>query len=204
MLFYTYAELSAGQCAVLKKHVAGEVVYDLGAGGLEVACTAIELGAARVIAVDKLYKERAAYQACKYYIQTEGKASRLLLRAKTFEEFARGIGKVGELPVALVSWPCNTISVDDTDLFLAVIVALARKVIYIGSNFDGTACGGPALFRELRRRRVLEHVPSRQNSLIVYSHEHDKARVALPEEAAATSSEVVYYSEVFPSEARLG
>jgi hypothetical protein len=43
-----------------------------------------------------------------------------------------------------------------------------KTVIYLGKNTDGRACAWPGFFDEMSHRPVLDHIPDRRNTLIVW------------------------------------
>lgn len=173
MTFISYGKLTAEQEAVLRVFVAGYNVHDIGAGQLALAQKLVELGAHTVTAIDKEYSHRVVYPP-----------ARVILVGEYFEEYAQH-GPF--IDVAFVAWP----EVDNQQ-GINLLLHGARVVIYLGTNFDGTACGSEEMFRELSRRNVLALVPHRWNSLIVYGNERVTRRL-LPEEYAALNRDNSYF-----------
>jgi predicted RNA methylase len=184
-----FGKLNDEQAALLKPFVAGKVVYDLGAGHLGMAQDIVRLGAKRVVAVDQIYKDPGenCWNECKPW---EG-GENIVLKAMSFYEFIEAKRK--PMRTVLVSWPFAHISRMDAEL--TALVEEARTLIYLGCNTDGTYCGGPLLFEEFRRRKVLAHSPNKFNSLAVYGAHSTEPRPPLPEELAHASAEVMYYDE---------
>lgn len=201
MKLFSYARLMPDQLDALRPFIKNKVIHDLGAGPLGFSHTLIQLSAKHVVAVDSCYKSPSENHLnnCNKWKSGSPKIS---LRAETFEEFARSNKRV--LRTVVVSWPMNTRATNAGDIYLSVLVALAHTVIYIGTNFDGSACGGPMLFRELRRREVRLHAPAPLNSLIVYGKVLNEPRGLLPEEQAQLSDDIVYYDDVFSSRQATG
>jgi len=139
-----HGQLSSLQEAALRKHVTGKVVHDLGAGDLELSHRLIALGAERVVAVDKIF-------ICKPWDS----------RVQIVQDYFHCFHDAPE--VAFLSWPPNW-----PDHGLNLIVWRAPTVIYLGKNTDGISCGGPALFRDLVEREVLDYSPHPTNTLIIY------------------------------------
>lgn len=159
------------QTEVLRRTVAGRSVWDLGAGRCDLAVQMFtELGAVHVTAVDKVYAE----------MDYEAPPPGITLIGKQFHE-------IEPVPiwVAVVSWPDYPRQTPG----LVELLRWAERVVYIGSNFDGTCCGSDELWGHLTRREVLAHVPDRRNSLIVYGGVMVSSRTLLPEEYAATHRE---------------
>lgn len=171
---HAFGDLNEEQEAVVRNFVAGYSVHDLGAGELKIAAKLVELGAHRVIAVDKLYSHRVLNLP----------HPTVFLVGEYFEEYAMH----GHLiDVAFVSWP------EAWRLpGLVRLLADARISIYLGSNFDGVSCGTEELFQFWSRRNVLATVPSKQNTLIVYGNLVTQRRL-LPEEYAALHRGTIGY-----------
>lgn len=157
--------------ATIRNHVQGKVVWDLGAGNLWHSHMALELGANRVIAVEKE--------------PTQGPWDpRIEILSVPFERIPHPIEA---LDVAYLSWPINR----HTPGLLAML-SLSRTVIYLGSNTGGNACGTRTLFNHLLSREVLGHVPHPRNTLIIYGGLQQRHRPPLPEEWAALHDEQLW------------
>lgn len=166
MNFISMGKLTDEQEAVVRNFVMGYNVHDLGAGQLGMAGKLMELGAHTVTAVDRIYSQQVIYPPHPL-IRTVG---------ESFVEYARHGHHVD---VALVSWP----EVDEQQ-GIVQLVRDPRVVIYLGSNFDGAACGSKEMFEQLLTHEVLATVPHRWNTLIVYGQRRVQRR-PLPEEMAA-------------------
>jgi hypothetical protein len=147
-----YGTLNAAQEECLKHLVAGKVVYDLGAGDLVLAHKLLELGAAKVVAIEKEL----------FFV--DNVAPEIEVRRQYFQHMNE------DIDIAFVSWPANY------DNGLLPILKRTKTIIYLGKNTDGSMCGTPALFQYLITRKIEEHVPSRPNTLICYSEQLDKPR----------------------------
>lgn len=184
------ARLDDDQLEALRSYVNGRVVHDLGAGGLGLVPTLFEFGAVKVIAVDKAFKYPSEnhYNGCSKWKSDD---PRLELKPHYFAEYLKK--KTVPVQVAVVSWPENK------DLpGLVPLLREASKVIYIGCNTGGTACGNNELFGELRRRRVHEHLPARHNSLTVYGSylkQERRAHNLTSEEFAQAQKVIVSFDE---------
>ncbi len=165
-------KLTDEQEAVVRNFVAGYNVHDLGAGQLGMAAKLRDLGAHTVTAVDKIYR----------YLPFSP-PTLVTLVGEYFEEYA---AHGHYIDVAFVSWP-EAWRLDG----IVDLLRTARVVIYLGSNFDGTACGTEDMFRHLSRRNVLALVPHKWNSLIVYGNDIVQRRL-LPEEYAALNRDKAY------------
>lgn len=174
-----YGTLNAAQEYCLKKLVAGKVVYDLGAGDLVLAHKLLELGAAKVIAIEK---ER-------FFI--DNVAPDIEVRKQYFQHIDE------DIDIAFVSWPANY------DNGLLPVLRRTKTILYLGKNTDGSMCGTPALFKYLLTRKIEGYVPSRPNTLICYS-EQLATRLPVQEEDAAigmdTGEAPVPYGLGLPSE----
>lgn len=164
--------LSHAHATAIQRHVEGKVVHDLGAGNLTLSVTLLKLGAVRVIAVDK-----------------EPPRTRSMPNGLTYvQSLFRNYKEVSD--VAVASWPINNPS------GLHRLVEHSRVVIYLGKNTDATVCGYEEFWDHLIRREVLEYLPSRAQSLVIYGPRRVE-RVKLPEELAATDIERIWgYDEL--------
>lgn len=169
MTFISMGRLDDEQEAVVRNFVAGYNVHDLGAGQLGMANRLSDLGAHTVTAVDKDYEGNLD--------RYTDRRPNVSLVGETFEEYA----KHGHfIDVAFVCWP-ECYGQDG----IVELLNNVRTIIYLGSNFDGSACGHQDMWESLKRKEVLALVPGRWNSLIVYAGQKWVARRPLPEEYAA-------------------
>lgn len=161
--------------AALRPFVEGQTVWDLGAGDLTYAQKLLELGAARVWAVDK----RIPY-------------GEIPERITFIKGYFQNIHELG-VPIStlFLSWPCNA------SMAVPGLPTLARgveTVIYLGHNLDGTCCGTWPLWHDLTHREVLAHIPHPRNSFIVYGKPCGE-RPLLPEEHGAASASILSYED---------
>lgn len=163
-----YGRLNQAQRVAVIPHLIGRVIYDLGAGDLELARECLSLGATHVVAIDKEGLPRQ-------------KVAGVTKRRVSFAEFK------DPAPTVALSWPVNWVVEG-----LLRIVRQAERVIYLGTNTDGMACGTKILWEHLAVREVLVHVPDRRNTLIVYGGMLLKSRKLLPEEYASLNTDEVY------------
>ena len=161
---------------VIADIVRGMEVYDLGAGDLTYAKRLLQLGADRIVAVDKegfcpsRFRGRAIHAVRTYFQDVQVPP--------------------GGIEVAWVSWPCNRPLPGLTRL-----LAASARVIYMGCNTGGSCCGELPLWDHLTRRRILAHVPHMRNSLIVYGDPlpEDERRPLVGEELAYISGEMMSF-----------
>lgn len=147
---WVYGRLSPAQSAALAPLVRGRVVHDLGAGLCRLSVQLAEMGARRVIALDMFEPPPAVL----------GK-----LPAKvTFK-----LGQFEDEPVkpktVVLSWP--SLSLDYEGPGLMPMIRGASRVVYLGKNRDGIACGGRPLFEHFAERELLAYVPGTTNNLLV-------------------------------------
>lgn len=183
----SYARLSPEQTEALRRHVKGRVVHDLGAGLCNLSVALLDLGAKRVIAIEKekmpvldrpgLVQVRASFQ--------DAAGSEDVEHAWGRAEIERAREFVRSIDVAFLSWPPNYPVPGLLDL-----LERARSVVYVGKNTDSSACGWGRLFRlALIPRRVLAHVPDPKNTLIVYGRVAGPRRLLGEEFAALVSAQ---------------
>jgi hypothetical protein len=171
-----HGQLNEAQRELLKSFVDGKEVYDLGSGDLGLAIELVDLGASKVIAIDKENR----YQSFRD-IPPE-----IEMRSQYFSEV------YDDIDIAFVSWPANY------DNSLLQILKKSKTILYVGKNTDGTACGTPELFRYLVTRKAIQ-IPDRRNVLICYTEFLIEPREWFQEERAAIEMnlgiDVVHYSE---------
>jgi len=171
----TYGRLSHEQRKVLKKHVQGRVVHDLGAGTGFLARKIARMGAEKVIAVEK-DKSMIDPQLVDH--------PRVVVKHGVF-----GCVACDDMDVGFVSWPYN----QESPVLLGLL-RHAKTVVYLGKNTDATSCGWHGLFESFLERRVLDYVPEKRNTLIVYGERLRKPRTlksANGEERAALTQSLV-------------
>lgn len=172
-----YGHLTKRMQNVIRKFVQGRVVWDLGAGDLSRALTLLNQGAAHVHAVDRDFRGTTV---------PPDVAGTLTLYQTYFE----GLQTPPEgIEVAYLAWPMN-----HPNPGLNRLLAASEVVIYVGCNVEGTSCGTEQMFRPLVRREILDHVPHRRNSLIVYGRETGR-RPLVAEEFAATQPDLLTFEE---------
>lgn len=197
----SFGKLNPAQTAIVRHYVAGRTVFDLGAGSYELSRCLVDLGAKKVYAVERNERFGGPLEIGTPYENVQVIASGL----RGLGQVARHKRRAAELPpvthrsidVAFISWPSNEDSKMSSysDFSLLDPVRRAKVVIYLGYNFDGTACGSRRLYQHLAKRKVLEHEPARGNVLIVYGAllPHGKVRELLPEEHAGLDRSQIYY-----------
>lgn len=159
-----WGSFNVEQTVALRSVIVGQTVHDLGAGSMGLSRELVQLGAAHVVAID---------------VDFGGNNRKL---PATIQKVSCDFAEYDHpIDIAFTSWPLNRWSgVED-------LVDRARVVIYLGSNSDGNACGSELFWDILSRRRVIAHVPHRENTLIIYGAEPEYRRY-LPEEYAAVDS----------------
>ena len=134
----------------------------------------LQLGAEKVIAMDK-------------DIRGLGPDPRIEVRQgyfhNLFSDWLRNPEERDLVDIVFCSWPPNY----QTNVEL--VIALFERLIYLGANTSGSACGGEWFWKPLLNREVLDYVPRRKNTLCVYGPNHvDRAPTG--EELGALSTEV--------------
>lgn len=175
----SFGRLNLKQRRIVAKAVKGRTVHDLGAGDLQLSGELVDLGAAKVIAIDK---------DAPHYWKGD---SRIEVRKTYFHAV-----QDDPIEVAFVSWPSNYVDWD-----LIRLVRRSQRVIYLGNNMDGTSCGSVPLFEHLLTRELVEHVPDRPNTLLVYGAPQEAERDRVGEELAALTAyqRMWRYEELYPT-----
>lgn len=168
----SFGQLTEFQEKAILRYLRTPVILDLGCGDLSLAYRLVSLGARSVIGLDKNPSKVRPGMPQVIFVQT------------TFEYWAL------EVPVVFVSWPSNYYNEH-----LLRIIQNTPRVIYLGSNLEGSACGDPSLFKHLACRDVLVHVPDPRNSLIVYGHRARRPRRHMPEELAGIQQSTIWHYE---------
>lgn len=170
------------QLSALSSIIHGRHLLDLGSGDLERAKLCLARGAASVTCIDPSSP-------------LERDTPNLLVIQRYAQWALANPGALPPYDMALMGWPNNNDSPSPAYLQLSSGV----PILYIGTNTDGIACGGPLLWRGLLSRAVEEYVPGRSNTLILYSAaELERARgegARYHEEAGAGSKEALPYSD---------
>ena len=149
--------------AVVLPLIKDKHVYDLGAGDCGHARWLARSGARLVTAVDK-----------------EKMPSRRNRKIHLVQDLFIDLEIPDRIDVAFLAWPQNM-----RLLGLIDILRVADRIIYLGSNMYGTACGWPALFDYFTTREELEYIEHSQNSLIVLGQPLETWRSPNAEEQAA-------------------
>jgi len=141
-----FGKLLGKQEAAVKALVEGKDVCDIGAGDMELSIKLLELGAKKVIAVDKE----------DYPVPDE--------RIVFIRAYYKDLWRHTKPPrIAFVSWPINR-----NEPSLAKLVARFPFIAYLGKNTDMTSCASPGFFQELMHREVMAYLPNKKNVLIIY------------------------------------
>lgn len=163
----SYGRLSDAQAERLRPFVEGKVVHDLGAGrDCDLSLVLIALGAKRVIAIEKDPMTRLNHPDIEQH-ETH------------FSDYIKAHSEE-KIEVAFIAAPRNA-----RDWDLLRFVTSANRVVYLGKNTDGTACGSRQLFESFLTREVLAYVPEYPRTLIVYGDTLKTPRVYRGEEYAA-------------------
>lgn len=143
--------------------VQGRTVWDLGAGYLGYSSRLLDLGAHKVIAVEKEDLDVAVPKGVE-------------LRRNYFTDVAPE-----PIEVAFLSWPQN-----NRLWGLIGLLERAERVVYLGSNTSGSACGPRDLWDHLTFRTIEAYIPTQRNTFIVYGSPSGR-RALRGEELGATS-----------------
>lgn len=178
----------------IQEHVRGQRVMDLGAGDLTWAKNLCWLGAREVIAVDKdprvlQYPSIPIEPNKDWYMNKD-----ILNTSITTPHSIKGVYAYFQEvnpdtvpPVVFLSWPQNYYMEG-----LLPLVERAEKVIYLGTNLDGSECGFPALFEHFLQRRLIEYVPTKKNSLLVLGERLPTPRKPTLEETGALDKSQIH------------
>lgn len=180
-----YGALTPAMIASLRPHVEGKVVLDIGAGDGELAQLLVSehLGASFVHAVDKLLKPNPfpTHANIQWHERT------------TFYDLCYGAPRCPKFDVAFVSWPANHALPGLIDL-----CQQAQKVVYLGRNYQGNACGFREFFLHLLGRELLSEIGHLSNSMVIVGQEVPEPRKPTFEEHCGLSWEsLVFWQERF-------
>lgn len=180
-----YWSLTKEQAEVVRALVVDRNVVDLGAGDLSFSEQMVKFGARSVRAIEP--REPRWGHVLGPKIQ--------LIQATMKETPPQ------KADVALVSWPStySPLTWEYTPHF-----DQADTVIYVGNNVDGTACGTATLFQYFLTRELIEHVPDRRNTLLVYAGKCPERQPVGEELAGMTHSHIMTYDELYGTTATKG
>lgn len=167
-----YGHLTEEMLRALEQTIRGELVVDVRAGDLYYTRILLELGAKKVMAIDKEPLPRA-----RRGIQTPHHKPLQALKPCIRDAWL------------FLSWPVNR------DIGYLPWLEAARGVVYLGSNVNGSSCGVPALSMHLDYREVPHHIPHRRNTLTLYGGPRKEDRELTHEEVAALSTETIDYEK---------
>lgn len=177
-----FGRLDDAQWRVFAQHVRGKVVVDLGAGNCGLAERAASV-AKRVVAIDSDHLSSSRFAAVK--------AAGIEYHQARFEDVAVNLERYAPPgAVAVVSWPWADLSHEQA---LVSILARTGRVLYVGKNTDGTACGGVRLFEHFLRRKLLAHVSRKRNTLLVLGKATRSLRPPTGEELGGLSPHPIAY-----------
>jgi len=173
---WSYGVRTPDMIELISRVVPGALVFDLGAGTeLVDSHIAIELGADRVIAIDK----------SRMIEPRDTRIERLGDRYSIYNEsLIRDAGEAkarGQRVVSIVSWPNNN---ERSEREIFQILDASDFVIYRGHNFSGTACGFSDLYRYFLERPVQAVIEHPSNTMIVYGPQGVRTMPPIPEELA--------------------
>lgn len=173
----TYGTWTDEMAAAVRPVVEGRVVYDLGAGRLGHSRRLVGMGASHVHAVDKERADDAWWR---------GKPITFI------QSYYADLVVPDVVEVAFLAWPTNHRLHGLID-----ILGRAERVVYLGSNCNGDACGWPGMWEYLRTREIEAHVPHAKNSLIVYGRHlgGSERRPPVGEEFAGMSELLLGFDE---------
>lgn len=156
-----YGKLTTAMQHAMDSYVKDRRVFDFGAGDMTHAQAMLKMGAMDVVAIEKNFAGQKSPD--KRIKQFEG----------TFLDYIqRGNDFSFEHCTAFISWPAN----HKLDGLLDLLEKF-RVIMYLGKNTDGSACAWPGFFHQMYLRPVLEHVPHRRNTLIIWGEHNDKLAI---------------------------
>lgn len=192
-----YGRLNTEQRAIVSEFVQDHLVWDIGSGDLALASLLMDLGATRIIAVDK---EEGISKSSTLDIVTVDEIDPTILNYQ-MDTHIQGV-LLNRLfsecddpkTISFLSWPPNGPN------GLVTVVQTSEVVIYLGKCTDGCMCGEPRFWRELRTREILNVSPDRYNTLIVYGPNKVDRKPVLEEIAGIDDSRVYDFDEWVPTQ----
>lgn len=151
-----YWRLNAAQAAVLLDYVKGDTVYELGCGDLSLA-RIMATTAKWVHAADKEMPMARVDHGRQIEVP-------ILPNLSFYPQTFKQLRWPEHLDCVVVSWPPTHRMPGFMEL-----VQRAFRVVYIGCNTDGSACGDHALWLHLTKRMLVHEVRERHNCLHCYS-----------------------------------
>lgn len=148
----SFGRLTPEQEVAVKPYVEGKKVFDLGSGRLALSKLVKNMGAQKVIAIDRDLEMKE---------ETPGIEKFNL----NFYEYLELKPEAQPLAtdVAFVSWPNNRVMQE-----LLTLARACDTIIYLGKNTDGSSCAWPGFFNHMLSRKLLVHIPDMRNTLLIY------------------------------------
>lgn len=176
----SYGQLHPEAQEIVAQLVRDKEVWDLGAGFGDFCRRLLRLGARKVVAIEKAWKQHPP----------DFGTLNIDVRAEYFKDVeppSEGI------EVAFLSWPFN-IRMEG----LIELLKASETVIYLGSNAQGNACGYPELFEHFRSREIKAYIPSLNDTFILYGPaDLETPRIELKgEEYAAISGKLMSFDDL--------
>jgi hypothetical protein len=180
-----YGHLTDRQASRLRRFVKGQELCDIGAGNLKLAERMFELGATKITAIDKEFWEhgRAGFR---YKSRPE------IVLISAYYTSRQAVEACENIRTAFVSWPSTHAE------GLVPLIHKTPRLIYLGKNSDGTACGTWEFWQHVLRRPIIAHVPDPRNVLLVYGPAGSRKREPVGEERGHGSFESLPYNKLYP------
>lgn len=162
--------------------IQGKHVLDLGAGDFTLSRYLLQHGAKFVTAVEP-------HNPSRYGPPVKAPPNFVHLPVYFDNDTLPDYIKTTNVEVAFLSWPANH--------HLPGLLPLLREIptiLYLGTNFNGTSCGHPALFKFFLTRELVAFVDRQpHNSMIILGERLPKGqRLPTPEEDAALAEDVIF------------
>jgi len=185
-----FGTLTPAMQAIIREHALGRTVWDLGAGDLTYAKRLIQLGARKVVAVEKGGSRPGHLGGIATPLEAPLRPDPRI--ECVWRYFAEVDPPEDGIEVAFLSWPQNGAL---ATIGLTRLIEGAQTVIYLGCNTGGSACGSGDMWRHLIQREVLAYEPMVRNTLIVYGQPCGP-RTLRGEEMGALASKMVRFEDV--------
>lgn len=145
----SYGQITPDMESIIKLYIKDRIVYDFGAGSCSLSIEMVRMGAKMVYAIDKNIGS----------LEDE----KMVKISMAFDEHLAIRPLVKDDSIAFISWPANYPMKG-----LLESLEVFKTIIYIGKNTDGSSCAWPVFFGLMMSRKLLEHIPDKQNTMLIW------------------------------------
>jgi hypothetical protein len=175
-----YWSLTERQLEIFSRNCMGANFIEPGCGNGTLAKLAMESGAKSGIGFDKESQSFPKHKNLRFNVSY----------ASAFVNDYKG-----DYDTVILSYPLDNTSYSKQ---VMPLIVKAKKIIYLGDNFDGFVCGDRGLWEKLKSLSVSEYAESHRNTIIVYENKPRNDNLLLWEEEAGIDKSKIYNRPTSP------